>query len=93
MRVFQTFNQGEAHYIAYITQDVSQADLCVYITKNQGLAYGENRWFITNNKTQTDKTLFFGSRGSAQLVVCFVNSPALAGWQRNHPLQGKLCRF
>ena len=92
MRVFQTFNQGEAHHLVHITADTGRADLCVYITKNQGLAYGESRWFISSARTNTDKTLFFGALGAAQLVVCFVLSPALAGWQRAHPLQGRLCR-
>ncbi len=92
MLVYQTFNVGEAHMPIHITHNPNAADLCVFITKNRGLAQNESCWFICGTKATADKTFNFGSRGIARLSVCFVPSLGQAGWQRAHPLQGKLAR-
>lgn len=90
MRVYQTFNPGEAQHAIFITQNRNSADLCVFLTKNQGLAYGEACWFLAESKITADKVLYFGNRGASRLSVCFVRNQGQAGWQRPHPLQGRL---
>lgn len=90
MRVFQTFNRNEANRVIHITQEKGKADLCVYLVGNRGLAYDESRWFIANSKADADATYYFGSVGTASLIVHFVKSPAQAGWMRAHPLKGRL---
>lgn len=93
MRVFQTFNRNEASRVVHITQDKGKADLCVYIVGNRGLAFDDSRWFLVNSKADADATFYYGSVGSASLIVCFVKSPAQAGWQKSHALQGRLRSF
>lgn len=90
MRVFQTFNRGEARRVIHITQQKAQADLCVYAASNPSMAYTESTWYICSQKQQSDATFFFGSQAAASVIVYFVNSPAQAGWQKDHPLKGRL---
>lgn len=90
MRVFQTFNRNEARHSIHITQQKGKADLCVYLVNNRALAFDETRWFICNSKVDAEVILYFGSAGGSKLNVHFVKQPAQAGWQRPHPLKGRL---
>lgn len=90
VRVFQTFNRHEAKYIAHITQDKGKADLCAYLSPSRGLAHGETRWFLTNSRSDADAVFFFGAPGISNLFVFFSTNPAQAGWQKPHPLKGRL---
>jgi len=90
VRVFQTFNRNEARYAIHITQNKGKADLCVYLVNNRALAYDESRWFICNSKAESQVVLYFGNAGASKLNIHFVKQPAQAGWQRSHPMQGRL---
>ncbi len=89
-RIYQTFNITESHLVAHITQVKGKADLCVYVVPNKGLAYGDERWFISKDKGDADKFIFFGSQGQSALNIYFVKTLAEAGWQTNHRLKGQL---
>lgn len=89
-KIKQTFNISEANTIATITQEKGKADLCVLIVNSPGMAWSEERWYITDNDSDASSTIYFGKSGRSSLKVCFVKSPAEAGWQTNHRLKGKL---
>lgn len=89
-RVYQTFDYGEARLRAAVVIDRGQADLCVHRVASRGLARGDALWYITRNKQDADVWIYFDTLGAAQLRICFVDSYGEAGWQRPHPLKGRL---
>ncbi len=46
--------------------------------------------FVPNYRHSTRTVHFTSDPGAAQLRICYVNGPTLAGWLRNHPLKGHL---
>ncbi|BDX06549.1 DUF6150 family protein [Planctobacterium marinum] len=89
-KIQQTFSMSEADIIADITQDKGKADLCVFVVSSPGMAWSDERWYITNNDFDASSTVYFGKSGRAALTVYFVKNPGDAGWQTNHSLKGKL---
>ena len=89
-KIQQTFSMGDANIIATITEMKGKADLCVFLVGSPGLAYGDDRWYITTRDGEASKKIYFGKSGRSELKVCFVNNPADAGWQTQHRLQGRL---
>ncbi|MCC2604017.1 DUF6150 family protein [Planctobacterium marinum] len=89
-KVLQTFNISEANIIATITQEKGKADLCVFIVSSPGMAWSDERWYLTDNEADASSTIYFGQSGRSALKVCFVKNPADAGWQTNHKLKGKI---
>lgn len=93
-RIYQTSLQGEAHIRLAVVDNPAQAELWVCRMSSWGLAYGDARWFITNNKQDANVWAYFGSIGTAQLCIHFVPTVGMAGWQvREHKLKGKIARF
>ncbi|MCM2493866.1 DUF6150 family protein [Burkholderia glumae] len=90
-RIYQTNHMGEAHFRVNLS-DRGSADLLVRRVSSWGLAYGDAHWYITRDKQDAEVWLCFTSLGMAQFKVCFVDSYGEAGWQRSHPLQGRLGR-
>lgn len=90
-RIYQTSNMGDAHFRVNLS-DRGTADLLIHRVNSYGLAHGDARWYITRDKQEADIWLYFTSLGMAQFKVCFVDSYGEAGWQRPHPLQGRLTR-
>jgi len=88
-RIYQTASMGEAHVRVAIVDNRGYADLLVYRANSWGLAYGDERWYITRNKQDATAWVYFTTPGFAQLKVCFVTSPAEAGWQRPSPYRGR----
>lgn len=89
-KIMQTFVISEANILANIVQDKGSADLCVFVVSSPGMAWGDERWYITENDAEASATLYFGKSGPADIRVCFVNNPADAGWRNSHRLKGKL---
>lgn len=89
-KIQQTFSISEANIIANITQEKGKADLCVFLVSSPGMAWSEERWYITENEAEASSTIYFGKSGRAALKVCFVKNPADAGWKSNHRLKGTL---
>ena len=89
-KVKQTFSMGDADIIAHITQDKGKADLCVLLVSSAGMAWGDDRWYITENDAEASSKVYFGKSGRAVVKVCFVKNPADAGWNSSHPLKGRL---
>lgn len=89
-RVFQTYNINEANIIAHITPVKGKADLCAMLMPSRGMAYGDERWYVTKNRGEASKIVYFGSQGQASLKVHFVKSLGDAGWQTQHRLKGML---
>ncbi len=88
--IYQTFTPGEAGITAAIVMTPGMADIVVYLTGNRGMARDEAHWFITDNRNEFAKKIYFGSIGFADLNVCFTKHAGRAGWQNEHPLKGKL---
>ncbi len=88
--IYQTYSIAEAHCKAYITQNKGEADLWVYNVGNRGLAYDNSLWYVTNNRSEATARVFFCSRGISQLIVYFVTNKSEAGWQKVHPMEGRL---
>ena len=91
-RIYQTEDYGMAQYRITVVDDPGLADLWVYVTTSFGLASGDSYWYITRDRNEADLIACFTSYGAAQLRVHFVADRGQAGWQRPHPLQGKLSR-
>lgn len=89
-KVQQTFAISEADIVADITQIKGKADLCVFLVNSPGMAWSDERWYITENFAEATSSVYFGKSGRAALKVCFVKNPADAGWQTNHRLKGKI---
>jgi len=72
-------------------QSRSAADLCVRVVQSRSAAQGDALWrYVQSRSAATSKICFVQSRSAADLLVRFVQSRSAAGWQRDHPLQGKL---
>lgn len=92
-RVYQTENMGMAHIRAALVDHPGEADLCVLRVSSWGLALGDARWYICRNKHDAQVWIWFGSRGMAQIRICFVNNYTQAGWRtESHPLKGRFDR-
>lgn len=89
-KIQQTFSISDANIIATITEFKGKADLCVLLVTSPGLAYGDDRWYITTRDGEASNTVYFGKSGRADLKVCFVKNPGDSGWQTSHRLQGRL---
>jgi hypothetical protein len=88
-RIYQTASMGEAHLRVAIVER-GQADLLVYRANSWGMAYGDARWFITNDKQDATTWIYFTSIGMAQIKICFVDAQGEAGWQVGKPVSRKL---
>ena len=86
--VYQCSSAGEAHVRAALVER-GFADLCVYLVSSVGLAKGDDQWFVDQSKESARTWVYFTSVGMSQVKICFVKDRAMAGWQREHPLQGK----
>jgi len=88
--IYQTFEIGEANLKAYVTQNCAEADLWVYLAANRGMAARQGVWFITQHKTEAKQKIYFGSRGTSNVIVYFTNDIGSAGWRRSHRLEKTL---
>ena len=88
--ILQTFSPADCHVRACVVNDRGMADLLVYRVSSRGLAAGSGVWYITQQPTMSPTRIFFGTFATAKLLVFFVNSRGEAGWQREHPLKGRL---
>ncbi len=88
--IFQSPMSGTATIRASIVDSPGAADISVFAVNDRGSAHNDCLWFITQHQGQATSKIYFGSRGSAQLLVCFVSDRAQARWMRYHPLQNKL---
>lgn len=84
VKIFQTWSLADAQYRACIVNNRSQADLCVFLVSNQGMATGNGLWFVEGQRAQANRRVMFCDRGRAEFTVCFVKNPGLAGWQQPH---------
>lgn len=88
--IYQTFSNPDADYCVHVTAERGLADLRVYAVANKGMAYGDKLWFITRLRGEASSRVYFGSRAQAELVICFVDTWGEAGWQKPHRLSGRL---
>ena len=88
-RIYQTPDMGEADVRVAIVEEPGEADLCVHRVGSWGLASGDALWFITRDKQEATAWVYFCGRGFAQVLVCFVDNYAQAGWQHSHPMKGR----
>ena len=51
-KIQQTFSISEADIVANITQEKGKADLCVFLVNSPGMAWGDERWYITENDAE-----------------------------------------
>jgi hypothetical protein len=85
--------------------ETNRADLSVQVVDTRGVAdllvcrseaafmaqKNEGIWCTVPAYRHGIRTVHFTrDAGAAQLRVCFVDQPSLAGWIRNHPLKGRL---
>ncbi|HEU4576831.1 MAG TPA: DUF6150 family protein [Polyangiaceae bacterium] len=89
-RVFQTQTFGDAQLKVALVSTLGMADLAVCRVGSWGMARGDALWFITRHLEQATVRVMFCSPGAADLNVCFVATPGLAGWQRDSRWQGRL---
>ena len=57
-----------------------------------GLADGDARWYICTNRQDAQVCVWFGSRGMAEVKICFVSDYTQAGWKTAHRLRGRFSR-
>lgn len=88
-KIYQAASMGEAHVRVARVDDPGQADLLVYRVGSQGMAHGDEYWFITYNKQDANTWVYFTSPGFAQLKICFVKHRGEAGWQRPSRFAGR----
>ena len=88
-RIYQTSDMGEAAVRVAIVDEPGQADLCVHRVANWGLASGDGLWYITRDKQEATAWVYFGGRGFAQVLVCFVDNYTQAGWQGGSSFKGR----
>lgn len=88
--IYQTYSIGEADIKVYVTHHKAEADIWVYLAPSRGLACKEAVWFITKHKTKSQKKIFFGARGTSNVIVYFTNCFGSAGWRKSHRLTGHL---
>ena len=82
--VYQTSVMGEADLrVALVERD--QADLLVYKTPSAASATKSGRWYLTRRREEADCIIYVGPVGFAKVTICFVASPAEAGWQGQRP--------
>lgn len=88
-RIYRTLTMGEAHIrVAIVSRE--EADLWVRKVSSWGMAQGDALWFITSDKQDANRWLFFTSPAFAQIRICFVDNYGEAGWQKESPYKGKL---
>lgn len=87
--VYQTGLIGEAHIRIAVVDDPGMADLCVYLVDSLGMASGDKYWFMDTDKESARTWVCVTGRGMSQVDVCFVRNRGMAGWQRQHPCEGK----
>lgn len=89
--VYQAASLGAAQLRVALLHELGLAELWVYRASSPGLAHGDARWFITPDREMAHTTIALCSPGMAQLRVCFVASPGLAGWRvPQHRWMGRL---
>lgn len=88
--IFQTYMPGFADIRACVVDSPGAADISVFLVNSLGAAHTDWFWFITKHQGQATSRIFFGSRGTAELLVHFVNLRAQARWIRPHRLQNRL---
>ena len=68
----------------------SAADLLVCIVGSRSAAQGDALWhYVDSSSAATCKICVVTSRSAADVLVHFVGSRSAAGWQHDHPFQGK----
>ena len=69
--------------VALVERD--EADLLVYRAHSAASATAAGRWFLTRRREDADCTVYVGPVGFAKIKICYVDSPAEAGWQGQRP--------
>ncbi len=89
-RIYQTSTMGEAGIKVGLVDARGQADLWVHRVSSWGLARGDERWFITDQRHDATAWVYFCSIGMAQVLVCFVDTYGEAGWRvPSHKFKGR----
>ncbi|MCB1736545.1 MAG: hypothetical protein KDI42_00315 [Gammaproteobacteria bacterium] len=91
-RIYQTRDMGMADIRAALVDHPGEADLCVRRVGSWGLADGDARWYICTNRQDAQVCVWFGSRGMAEVKICFVSDYTQAGWKTAHRLRGRFSR-
>lgn len=81
-RIYQTTNLSEAHVRVALVTAHGEADLLVRRVGSPGLAIGDARWFITDDKQAASTWVWFCNIGMAEVKICFVDHDFEAGWQK-----------
>lgn len=89
-RIYQTQDWSDAQVRVALVDNPGEADLWAYRVSSWGLASGDALWFITRVRDDATARILFCDRGSAELLVAFVDSRGQAGWQRRHRSRGRL---
>lgn len=87
--VFQSSTMADAQIRAALVER-GMADLCVHRVAVRGQASKDALWYITRDRNEASVRIWFGSVGMSQVKICFVDSYGEAGWNRPHPLKGRI---
>ena len=89
-RIYQTPTYGDAQLRAALVPDQGRAHLWACRVSSWGMARGDTLWFMTPDYHTATVRVHFGSPGTAELLVCFVSTPGMAGWRTEHAWRGRL---
>lgn len=85
-------SMGDADVLACEASSRQVADLLVHLVEEPRAAIGDALWYyVEAGATATSRVCFIDLPGQAHLLVYFVESRGVAGWQTaHHPLEGAL---
>lgn len=85
-------SMGSADILACEASSRQAADLLVYVVESQRAAMGDALWYyVGSGSAATSRVCFVDFPSQAHLLVYFVESRGVAGWQTaHHPLEGAL---
>lgn len=85
-------SRGASDFLVCEVSSIGVADLLVCKVESRSPARGNDHlWcYVDSSGVSDSKVCFVNSRSVADLLVCFVTSRGVAGWQREHPLKGKI---
>jgi hypothetical protein len=84
--------KSEAVALVYVTDDITGADLVVYVSEMKREVQGKDAvWHFVKYKGQSDIKIYYVKyKSEANLVVFFTRWKSEAGWRKSNFLTGRL---